>query len=284
MQVGLVLPLFSTSYAFVRDVAVRAEASGYDDVWISDHLQGIPDPSGSVLEGWTTLSALAEATERIGLGSLVLSATFRPPRVLAKMAQTLVEVAGPRLTLGLGAGWLEAEHRAFALPFPSLRERVARLEETVDAVRALTPRVPVLLGGASPVLRELAAAKADWWNAPADRLDELPALVSSFAVARGAAGREVGIVSRVGLVLADTVEAAEERLARRWSPWARVGLGPLGLVGDGDEIVRRVELHRALGVTRMVVGISVRDLERGVLERFAEDVLPLVRAAGKPSD
>jgi alkanesulfonate monooxygenase SsuD/methylene tetrahydromethanopterin reductase-like flavin-dependent oxidoreductase (luciferase family) len=230
-----------------------------------------------VLEGWTTLVALAEATTSIGLGSLVLSATFRPPRVLAKMAQTLGEVAGDRVTLGLGAGWLESEHRAFGLPFGAHADRLAVLEEAVAAVRELAPGLPVLLGGAGGRMRRLAAEHADWWNAPGDRLDELPALVEAFGAARAEAGREVGIVSRVGLLLAGSVEEAEARLARRSSPWARVGLGPLGLVGDGDEIVRRVELHRALGVGRMVVGMSARDLEAGVLERFAERVLPRVQ-------
>lgn len=277
MEIGVVLPLFGTPWASVRETARRAEAAGYDRVWVSDHLQGIPDPATPVLEGWTTLVALADATSTVGLGSLVLSATFRPPRVLAKMVETLAEVAGDRLTLGLGAGWLEHEHRAFGLRFASLPERVSLLEETVDAVRARTPGVPVLLGGAGRRVRALAAAKADWWNAPGDRLDELPALVEAFAADRAAAGRTVGIVSRVGVLLAASVEEAEARLARRSSPWARVGLGPLGLVGDADEIVRRVGLHRDLGVERMAVGFSARDLEAGVLERLAEDVLPRVR-------
>jgi alkanesulfonate monooxygenase SsuD/methylene tetrahydromethanopterin reductase-like flavin-dependent oxidoreductase (luciferase family) len=276
MRCGVMLPLFSRSWRQVRDLALRAEAAGYDDVWVSDHLQGIPDRATQVLEGWTTLTAVAAATERVGLGTLVLSATFRPPLVLAKMAETLTEIAGPRLTLGLGAGWLEDEHRAFGLPFPPLAERVARLEETVDAVRRLAPDAGILLGGAGRRVRELAARKADWWNAPADRLDELPALASAFSAARAETGREVGIASRVGLLLDDSVAAAEERLARR-SPWARVGLGSLGLVGDVEEIVRRIELHRSLGVTRMIVGLSPKDAERGVLETFAARVLPQVR-------
>jgi alkanesulfonate monooxygenase SsuD/methylene tetrahydromethanopterin reductase-like flavin-dependent oxidoreductase (luciferase family) len=277
VQVGLVLPLFATSWPRVRETALRAEAAGFDDVWVSDHLVGIPDAETPVLEAWSTLVALAEATDTIGLGSLVLSATFRPPRVLAKMVQTLAEMAGDRLTLGLGAGWLEREHRAFGLPFGSLRERAAVLEETIDAVRALAPDVPVLVGGAGQRMRALAAARADWWNAPGDRLDELPGLAAAFAAERTAAARPVGIVSRVGLLLAPSVEEAEARLARRSSPWARVGLGPLGLVGDPDEIVRRIGLHRDLGVTRMVVGLSGRDVEHGVLERFAEQVLSRVR-------
>lgn len=234
------------------------------------------------MEGWTTLAALAGATERIGLGTLVLSATFRPPRVLAKAVQTLASISGPRLLLGLGAGWLEAEHRAFDLDFPPLAERVARLEQTVDAVRELAPDVPLLLGGAGTRTLDLAARKADYWNAPGDRLDDLPELVERFDERRRAAGRDVGIVSRVGVLLAESVEEAEARLARRTSPWARIGLGPLGLVGDADEIAHRIDRHRALGVERIVLGFSKRDLDAGALERFADSVVARSRC-GKPA-
>jgi alkanesulfonate monooxygenase SsuD/methylene tetrahydromethanopterin reductase-like flavin-dependent oxidoreductase (luciferase family) len=277
VRIGILLPLFSTPWPAVRELALRAESSGYDDVWVSDHLEGIPDPSTPVLEGWTTLVALAGATDRIGIGSLVLSASFRPPRVLAKMVDTLAQVAGPRLTLGLGAGWLESEHASFGLPYPPLAERVARLEEAVDAVRELAPGVPVLVGGAGKATRALAARKADLWNPPGDRIDELAQLVGEFSRDRAAAGRSVAVVSRVGLLFASSVREAEERLARRTSAWARVGLGPLGLVGDADEIVRRIGLHRELGVSRMVVGVSPRDVERGVIEELARAVLPRVR-------
>jgi alkanesulfonate monooxygenase SsuD/methylene tetrahydromethanopterin reductase-like flavin-dependent oxidoreductase (luciferase family) len=274
LRFGIVLPHFATPWPELLGIARRAEAAGYDDVWASDHLLGIPDPETPVLEAWTTLSALAGATERIGLGTLVLASTFRPPRVLAKSVQTLVEIAGPRCVLGLGAGWHEEEHRAFGLDFPPLAARRARLEETVDAVRELAPGVPILLGGAGTKTLELAARKADLWNAPGDRLDDLPGLVERFEERRRASGREVEIVARVGVLLGAD---AEERLARRTSPWTRVGLGPLGFVGDADEIARRIELHRALGVTRFVIGFSRRDLARGVLEDLAESVLARYR-------
>ena len=275
MRFGIILPQFGGSWPEVAAVARRAEATGYDAVWASDHLLGVPEPETPVLEGWTTLAALAGATERIGLGTLVLASTFRPPRVLAKAAQTLAEIAGPRLVLGLGAGWYEAEHRAFGLDFPPLRARRRRLEETVDAVRELAPAVPLLVGGAGTPTIELAARKADRWNAPGDRLDDLPELVARFEERRRAAGREVAIVSRVGVLLEAT--EAEARLARRTNPWTRVGLGPLGLVGDPDEIARRIELHRALGVSELVLGFSRRDLETGAPERLAETVLARFR-------
>ena len=279
-RIGILLPLFGSSFAELRDAARRAEAAGLDDVWVSDHLQSLPDATAPVLEGWTTLVALAGATERIGLGTLVLAATFREPRVLARSVETLLGASGPRLLLGLGAGWLAAEHEAFELPFPPHAERLARLERTVDAVRERTPGLPLLVGGTSGRALDLATRKADYWNAPGDRLDELPGLVDALR-ARAAEASVPGpaVVSRVGLILEASVEAAEARLARRTSSWTRIGLGPLGLVGDADEVVRRIGVHRALGVSRIVVGLSRRDLAGDVLERLAEDVLPRVRAA-----
>jgi FMNH2-dependent dimethyl sulfone monooxygenase len=278
LRVGILLPLFGSTSAELRDAARRAEAAGLDDVWVSDHLLSVPDPTVPVLEGWTTLVALAGATERVGLGTLVLSATFREPGVLARSVETLVDAAGPRLVLGLGAGWLASEHEAFELPFPSHAERIARLERTLDAVRERAPDVPLLVGGASGRVLDLAVRKADLWNAPGDRLDELPGLVEALR-ARAAEARRPppAVVSRVGLILERTSAEAEARLARRKNAWTRIGLGPLGLVGDADEVVRRVGLHRALGVSRIVIGLSRRDLAGDVLERLAEDVLPRVR-------
>jgi alkanesulfonate monooxygenase SsuD/methylene tetrahydromethanopterin reductase-like flavin-dependent oxidoreductase (luciferase family) len=273
MRLGVLLPAFDTPWAEAREIALRAQAAGYDDLWLPDHLLGIPRPETPVLEAWTTLAALAGTTERIGLGTLVLAATFRPPRVLAKAAATLQEVAPGRVTLGLGAGWLREEHEAFGLPFPSHADRVARLLETVDAVRELAPGTRVLLGGASRALMSAAAERADLWNAPGDRLDELPELVGAFRERAERAGRRVGVVSRVGVLLGDAPGEAQARLARRTNPWARIGLGPLGLVGDADEILARIDLHRRLGVERMVLGFSRRDALGGALEAFAERVI-----------
>jgi alkanesulfonate monooxygenase SsuD/methylene tetrahydromethanopterin reductase-like flavin-dependent oxidoreductase (luciferase family) len=278
MRFGVLLPAFDTPWAQAREIAGRAEAAGYDDLWLPDHLLGIPDPATPVLEAWTALAALAGATERIGLGTLVLATTFRPPRVLAKAAGTLSEVAPGRLTLGLGAGWLREEHEAFGLDFPPHARRIARLVETAEAVRELAPGVPVLLGGASSAVMAAAADHADLWNAPADRLDELPELAEAFRAHARRAGRPVGLVARVGVLLGDAPGEAEARLARRANPWTRIGLGPLGLVGDAETILSRVAEHRRLGVERIVLGFSRRDALGGALEAFAERVIARVRS------
>ena len=126
MKVGVVLPIGENAetgrapaYREVRDLARGAEAAGFDAVWLYDHLlYRFPEkPTAGVWECWTMLTALAEATERVELGTIVLCTAFRNPAVLAKMAATLDETSGGRLILGLGAGWHQPEFDAFGLPF-----------------------------------------------------------------------------------------------------------------------------------------------------------------------
>src|ERR671911_1509453 len=127
-------PRWTEMVALVR----RAEALGFDAVWIPDHLIiDIPRPGSrpeGAWEGWSLVAALAAATERIEIGLLVSCTAFRNPALLAKMADTVDEISNGRLILGLGAGWCELEFRAFGYPFD---HRVGRFEEALTIVAAL---------------------------------------------------------------------------------------------------------------------------------------------------
>ncbi|WP_238429445.1 LLM class flavin-dependent oxidoreductase [Frankia nepalensis] len=192
MRVGVVLPLTEypwkqPSYLDIRDLALQAEGAGFDSVWVFDHLlfRSPGAPTEGAWESWTTLSALAEATNRVTLGTFVLCAAFRHPGVLAKMAVTLDEISRGRLVLGLGAGWHQPEFDAFGLPFDHRAERLAEQLEIITALlrtghadhdgpfhrlrdAELRPaprrRIPVLVGGGGPRLLRLAARYADLWN------------------------------------------------------------------------------------------------------------------------
>ena len=163
MRFGLALPHYDFSFPDggpvdfdrVLDAARRAEALGFDSVWISDHFfldleryGGPAKPAGS-LEPFTTLAALAVAIERVRLGTLVAGAPFRHPAHVAKMAAVIDLVSGGRLDLGIGAGWYEREFRAFGYPFGSLGERFAAFEEHVAALAALLGEGPVDFEGRS---------------------------------------------------------------------------------------------------------------------------------------
>ncbi|WP_226039251.1 TIGR03560 family F420-dependent LLM class oxidoreductase [Natrinema sp. DC36] len=139
LDVGVILPQYGTDIGTVRDTALEAESLGYDAVWLEDHFQSwIGDPRRSTHECWTTLSAVAEATDEVRLGTLVTSQSYRHPALLAKMAATVDRVSEGRLELGLGGGWYEAEYDHFGYEFREPpAERLRRLAETVEILQGL---------------------------------------------------------------------------------------------------------------------------------------------------
>lgn len=182
-------PRVPLPYPKIRDIAQMAEASGLDSIWISDHM--FYRFEGEVTVGpwecWTMLSALAEATNRVELGTMVLCNPFRNPALLAKMAHTLDEISGGRLILGVGAGWHQPEFDAFGYPFEKLADRFEEALQilqpllkgkTVDfsgtyhqarncSILPLGPRpegIPLLIGATRPRMLRLTARYADLWN------------------------------------------------------------------------------------------------------------------------
>ena len=178
-----------------RDVFHRAqlaESIGADSVWVSDHLQMEPEPGVRLAgwEGWTQIAALAAVVPRVEIGALVMCALWRNPALMAKMADTVDEISGGRLILGLGAGWHEPEFRAYGFPFdhridrfeealaitvPLLREGHVDFSGTYVSAREceLRPRgprpggPPIMIGALAnrPRVLGLAAKHADIWNA-----------------------------------------------------------------------------------------------------------------------
>jgi probable F420-dependent oxidoreductase len=178
------------SYAMIRAVAQQAEKDGFDSIWLPDHLfyRSPGEPTRGIWECWTMLAALAEATQRVEIGTLVTCNSFRNPAILAKMATTVDEVSHGRLILGVGAGWNEPEYQAFGLPFD---HRVARFEEALQILKPLlreghvdfpghyyqarnceiVPRgprsegPPLMVGSeGGPRMLKLTAQYADLWN------------------------------------------------------------------------------------------------------------------------
>ncbi|HEU0163833.1 MAG TPA: LLM class flavin-dependent oxidoreductase [Thermomicrobiales bacterium] len=166
------------------------ESLGYQSLWLPDHFVPTASPEGPMFEAWTLLSALATFTERVRIGVLVSSNTFRHPAMLAKQAVTVDHVSNGRLELGVGAGWYVNEHQMFGLDFPSTGELVDRYAEALDLLdRYLgnditsfegeyytlrdaynrpaaiqSPRPPLMIGAHGPRMIRLAAKYADTWN------------------------------------------------------------------------------------------------------------------------
>ena len=138
LRIGVQLPEVEwvARWPQIREMARTAEAIGLDSIWVGDHLlyRGDGRPPRAPWEAWTTLAGIAAVTDRIELGPLVAATSFHNPALLAKQAATIDEISGGRLILGLGAGWNEAEYRAFGFPFD---HRVSRFEEAFAIIRRL---------------------------------------------------------------------------------------------------------------------------------------------------
>ena len=167
------------------------ERLGFESAWLCDHLVQPSRPTGPYFEAWSLLAGLAARTEKIRVGILVTSNTFRFPQIVAKMSVTVDHISNGRLEIGLGAGWYEPEHTMFGIPFPETKELVSRFKEAVQVVDLMTrqdtssfdgdyyqlreapsrpasvqkPRPPLVLGAFGPRMLKIVARYADTWNA-----------------------------------------------------------------------------------------------------------------------
>ncbi len=146
--VGIQLPEVERDVRWpeVRAIALAAEESGFESIWLGDHhlYRGEGRPERAPWEMWTQLAGLAAATSRVRLGPLVAATAFHPPGMLARMAASIDEISGGRFVFGIGAGWNETEFRAFGFPFD---RKVSRFEEAFEIVRLLLDGGHVTAGG-----------------------------------------------------------------------------------------------------------------------------------------
>ena len=258
------------------------ERLGFDSAWDCDHFVQPSRPDGPYLEGWTLLSALAACTERIRVGALVSSNTFRHPALLAKQAATVDHVSGGRLELGLGAGWYEPEHRMYGLDFPPRRELVDRFEESVQVVDSLLrneftsfegrhyrlrdaafrpaplqqPRPPLTLGAHRPRMLRIVARYADTWNSHGTT-EEIRSRNAILDEACADVGRDPAEVRRS--LYYWVPRSADD-------PWSST-----------DAFLDVVGRYREVGIEEFIID-HPRDDQLDVLERVAADVIPRLHA------
>ncbi|WP_370248143.1 LLM class F420-dependent oxidoreductase [Nocardioides sp.] len=285
-------------------VALRAEALGFGAFFRSDHYlgmgtPGLPGPS----DAWITLAGLARETSTIRLGTMMTSATFRHPGPLAISVANVDQMSGGRIELGIGAGWFEAEHTKYAIPFPSTRERFDRFEEQLAIITGLwateggfdfegahyrvtdSPGLPkpvqdpppVLIGGMGPTRTPaLAARYADEFNLP---FVDAEAGAAQFARVRAACerlGRDPEDLT-YSAALVVCVGRDEAEIARRAAAIGReVGdLRTNGVAGTPAEAIERIADFAAIGARRIYLQVlDLRDLEH--LDLIAAEVMPHV--------
>jgi probable F420-dependent oxidoreductase len=293
MKIGVVLPIGEQGenrqvpvYQDIRAYARHAEAAGFDSIWIYDHLlyRWPNDPAThGIWEAWTLLTALAEATERVELGTIVLCVPFRNPALLAKMAATLDEVSGGRLILGLGAGWHKPEFEAFGYPFDHL---VGRFEEALQIIGpllregsvdfhgqyytaancAIIPRgprpngPPILVASFGPRMLKLTAQHADLWNtAWLGTIDPLAARQAELDAACVEVGRDP---KTLGVTVGVNINYEE--------PGAEPAPPEKELRGAPEQIAAELRRYAERGVAQLICGVS--PATPAALDQFAEAV------------
>jgi probable F420-dependent oxidoreductase len=308
LKVGLLVPTYegmlggrTPRWTDVLAVARRAEAAGFDSLWVVDHFsvpvdQYVPgaDPMGA-WDSWSLLAALAASTTRIELGTLVTCTAFRNPALLARIADTVDEVSGGRVILGLGAGSVPEEFAQFGY---EVDHRVDRFEEAVTIIRSLfrdgrvdfqgrhhrmqgaelRPRgprpggPPILIGSRSPRMDRLAARHADIWNAAwPNRADALAPRIAAIDAACEEVGRDPSTLERTVGLLVDLPGLGP---TREWS-WVEGFRAPSHpLTGSIEEIASELRACADLGVTQAQVWLDPAGVE-GV-DAFAP-VLALLR-------
>lgn len=125
------------AYARLVDIATLADDAGYDAIYLPDHLTTVQPSHDPVFECWTLTSALAAETTNVRIGQLVTANGYRHPALQARMASTLDIISGGRLSFGIGAGWLEKDHRQYGYEFGTAGQRARKLEEAVQVILAL---------------------------------------------------------------------------------------------------------------------------------------------------
>ncbi|MGW4121922.1 LLM class F420-dependent oxidoreductase [Nocardia sp. NPDC004711] len=296
-------PQQGASYDTLRTVAKTAEDLGYDAFFRSDHYlkmgdaDGLPGPT----DAWITLAGLARETRRIRLGTLVTSATFRHPGVLAIEVAQVDAMSGGRVEFGFGAGWFEAEHAAYGIPFPA--RRFPRFEEQLAIVTGLwstpvgetfsfagehytltdspalpkpaQPRIPVIIGGmGAERTPRLAAQYATEFNAPFQSAEASAEQFERVRVAAKDTGRDPHHITFSNALVA-CVGASDAEVARRAAAIGREvdELKANGLAGSPDEVVEKIGRYAEIaGTSRVYLQIlDLSDLDH--LELIATRVM-----------
>ena len=307
IRFGALLRQADNRWSSIAESARICDDLGFHSIHFIDHLLAIPDPTGDILESWTTMTACAAITRRVRLGGNVLCNSFRSPALLAKMATTLDHVSGGRFELAIGAGWHEPEYRAYGFDFPRAGVRIEQLAEAVRLIKRLwtgervdfdgrhyhlsggicrprpvqSPRPPVIIGGAGErKMLRLVAEEADIWNASAGNYAQLDHKIAVLKEHCQAVGRDFATLT---LSLQDLVVIAPTDAALR-APLddARKRLAFFGdvdaiaTIGTPERCIDTFRRKIAQGITYFVC-LFTDGGQPDTVRLFGERVLPAFR-------
>ncbi|SER26010.1 probable F420-dependent oxidoreductase, Rv1855c family [Streptomyces sp. yr375] len=294
-------PQQGATYDTLLTVAKATEDLGFEAFFRSDHYLKMGDGSGlpGPTDAWITLAGLARETKRIRLGTLMTAGTFRLPGVLAIQVAQVDQMSGGRVELGLGAGWFEAEHTAYGIPFP--KEKIGRLEEQLEIVTGLwatelgktfdfhgtyydltdspalpkpaQSKIPVLIGGTGATRTpRLAARFADEFNMPFGSVEDSERQFGRVRDAAAEIGRDADAIT-LSNALVVCVGKDDQELARRAAAIGREveELKANGLAGSPAEVVDKIGRYAEVGSRRMYLQLlDLHDLDH--LELISAEV------------
>lgn len=301
-------PAFGFDFEEALGLAQSLEPNGFSSVWASDHFMlNSGDPDRNCMEAWTLLTALAVGVKNIRIGSLVTSASYRNPALLAKIAATLDHISEGRLEFGIGAGWKDVEYEAYGYRFPSAGERVRQLEEALAIIKSLwtqptttftgthysvkdavaapkpvqSPRPPILIGGSRPRMLRIMAEHADIVNfVPQPDPAGYSETLERFKKMCGEINRDFDSIRKTHfltmLIGSNTaeVEARLQRVAEQdgmaVDEWrAKRSRSFIGTAAEGRELLKQ---YTDLGVTQFMVVFPYKE-ESESIKLFADEVI-----------
>jgi F420-dependent oxidoreductase-like protein len=313
MKFGLQHPNYSFDYrnhdtsqivVSLRNLATRAETLGFDSFWVMDHFHQIPivgKPEDPMLESWTTVSVLAGITSKIKLGTMMTGIIYRHPSILAKIAATLDVLSKGRLFMGIGAAWNEEESLAYGITFPSIKERLSRLEEAIQIIRKMwteepsasfnglyyqiknaycnpkpiqKPSPPIMIGGGGErhTLR-IVAKYADACNLFGS-VETVKRKLSILKEHCRSAGREYESIlkTKLGIVVIDDDKETARKRLQQISRIPQEQINEFAIYGTPEDVLREKESLQDAGIQYLIVDLDPsRELE--ALDIFAKEII-----------
>jgi len=295
---GVFSPQAGMPFKALLERATHIERLGYHSIWLVDHFWNRGVPEADVLECTTAMSALCARTEKLRVGSLVLCNSFRNPAMLAKVLASIDSISGGRVEIGLGAGWMDEEYRAYGYEFPSMGARLRQLEEGVQILKAMLtekqssfkgryfqtadawnnpqpvqrPHPPITIGGSGEkVMLKIVAKYADRWNCPAGyrNFEQKFAVLKEHCTAVGRDLKEINISEQ----LLVCIGANDAEVEDRWKIAQRLPFWRTAIKGTPSNVVEQLRDRVKRGIQFFTIIFGDLNSPQSI-DLFAREVMP----------
>ncbi|MGH7838923.1 MAG: TIGR03560 family F420-dependent LLM class oxidoreductase [Candidatus Binataceae bacterium] len=295
---GVFSPQVGLPFKALLERASQIERLGYHSIWLVDHFWSRGVPEADALECTTAMTALCARTEKLRVGALVLCNSFRNPAMLAKVLTSIDNISGGRVEIGLGAGWMDEEYRAYGYEFPPMGARLRQLEECVQILKAMLtakqssfkgryyqtagawnnpqplqrPHPPITIGGSGEkVMLKIVAKYADRWNCPAGYRSferKFDALKEHCA----AVGRDLSEIN-ISEQLLVCIGANEAEVEERWKIAQRLPFSRTGIKGTPSSVIAQLRDRVRRGIQFFTIIFGDLNSPQSI-DLFAREVMP----------